>query len=60
LFSKLSRTYKGLQGFSGGFCGECGQKRGQILTINNFLVINIVDDNALKGTKAHANLQFNR
>ena len=38
----------------------CGQKRGQIFTTNNFLVVSIVDDNSLKGTKAHAYLQFNR
>jgi hypothetical protein len=40
--------------------GKYGQFYGQILTTNNFLVFSIVDDNSLKGTKAHAYLQFNR
>ena len=46
--------------FYGEVMGKYGQFYGQIFTTNNFLVVSIVDDNSLKGTKAHAYLQFNR
>ena len=42
------------------FYGQENGQMGKSWTTNNFLVVSIVDDNSLKGTKAHAYLQFNR
>ena len=53
-------TCRRFECFYGEIMGKCGQFYGQILTSNNFLVFSIVDDNSLKGAKAHAYLQFNR
>ena len=55
------KVYKVLVGaFVGNVGKNVGSSMGRFLTSNNFLVFSIVNDNSLKGTKAHAYLQFNR
>ena len=58
--TSYDKTCRRFECFYGESMGKYGQFYGQILTTNNFLVFSIVDDNSLKGTKAHAYLQFNR
>ena len=56
----MTKPVADLNVFMGKPWANMGSSMGRFLTSNNFLVFNIVNDNSLKGTKAHAYLQFNR
>ena len=56
----MTKPVADLDVFMGNRWADMGSYMGRFLTSNNFLVLNIVNDNSLKGTKAHAYLQFNR
>ena len=56
----MTKPVADLNVFMGKPWANMGSSMGRFLTSNNFLVFSIVNDNSLKGTKAHAYLQFNR